>query len=57
MYDIIYSFLRTLLPTSLTPQLTSWLNLASITTLTLLYAFLVMFVVWLFKVVGGLLKW
>lgn len=58
MYTIIYDFLRTLLPSgTLTAQLQSWLNLASLTTLTLLYVFLVLCVIWLFKIFAGLFKW
>lgn len=51
LYEIIYNYLNSLIPNS---DITNeWCELASITTLTLLYVSACMLVVWLFKVVSG----
>lgn len=57
MYSIIHDYLLTLLPSTLTPQLTAWLDLATLATLTFLYVTLLMLVVWVFRLFGGLFKW
>lgn len=64
LYDLIYDFItNNLLSTSLdlpTETIAYNTQLANILThvsIVLIFAFLVMLIIWLFKLVGGLFKW